>query len=345
MSVSSLLNSANFQKFPFRSGQENFSLSNKLSTAVTLITTIGSDTEDAAQSLFDSYKESVELTSSLARSVENNQDSMRSQKISQIKQRIEQLKEMLRFASPEQAERLLKELKQISKEFKSAAQGLAKAGSALAAGSSVSTIAASATGHVDTATASAGAVVNPAAAVAETTAATASTGAPVTTTGPLPANTPSEEEGGAAQTSSETIPGEQDAQDENAGWQADLTAAIQTYADRQEEADKAHQSGQVETLKAQREELRKIARDIKMLADQLERLAEDDDEDAHKALKDVRGNMTAGDRALNDPELERALETGTPMSEPASPAAYSGPGIGIDVSTGGITTVLSEVIV
>ena len=105
-------------------------------TLTTFLTATGSaEDEDKAKSLFETYKDSVELNNSLSRSVESNKDALRSQKISKAKERIERLKEMLRFATPEQAKRLLKELKQVAKEFKSASQDLKSAGQSLSGGS------------------------------------------------------------------------------------------------------------------------------------------------------------------------------------------------------------------
>jgi ElaB/YqjD/DUF883 family membrane-anchored ribosome-binding protein len=326
---------ASFQSYA-RTGAQAGNRAASLGAVQTLTTFIGAngsaEDEDKAKSLFETYKDSVELNDSLSRSVEANKDALRSQKINKAKERIEQLKEMLRFATPEQAKRLLKELKQISQEFKSAAQSLKSAGQSLSGGVSGPGALPGLSNVTGTAAATAGAglqVVETQAPVTDTAATAGVSQARATASAPE-AETASEASGNQASGSSQTNQNqagqsqngeEQDGfspeGQEPESWQEDLKAAILSYTERQQETDRAHTAGRKSRLQGDKEALAKIAADIKSLASQIERLLKRDDRESKKELKDVRDDLNDGLKALRDtdfgaqPEAPSTVATGS----------------------------------
>ena len=318
-----------------RAGSGAGNRSGSLAAAQTLTTFLGAngsaDDEDKAKSLFETYKDSVELSDGLARSVENNKDAMRRQKIEMVQKRIERLKEMLRFATPEQAKRLLKELKQISKEFKSASQDLKSAGQGLSGGgvgtgvlSGASNVAATA----DVIT-GAGTQVNATSALVETVPAAASspeTQIPVSgsETGAATSG-PESQATGQAQTGAEQDGSSAGAQEPDS-WREDLKAAVLTYTEQQQETNKALAASRRSGLQGDKEALAKMAEDIKSLAQQIERLLKRDERDTKKDLKDVRADLKDGVKALRASDFSA-------QPGPASTASPAGTD-GVSTATG-----------
>ncbi|MCV0428973.1 MAG: hypothetical protein K5905_26260 [Roseibium sp.] len=331
MSIFSILQSSSRQQFDLRNRTDTQKEHTGLSTAESLAQAIsasdanGSEDDDAALSLFEDYKEAVELSSGLSRSIESGQDAMRQERIKRIEQRIEQLKELLKFASPEQAKRLMRELKQISKEFKTASQELNKAGQDKAFGgigavtsNSVNTVAA----VIEAASSSPVASGSPGLTSAVETS-TVSIEAE-TVASPLPENSSSSvaTKDDAANTEVQSRYGESpsiDPADSTGQSTADetgfnLISAVQAYAERLEDSDDAHRLGRRARMQSEHEELGKIAAEIKYLAARLEQLAERDDEEAEKDLKDLRGDLEDGLKELDDPGLKNALGLGSGSS-------------------------------
>ncbi|TYC52843.1 hypothetical protein FMN50_16760 [Rhodobacterales bacterium] len=295
--------------------------------------TPGSEDEERARSLFETFKDSVEISSQLARSAEQSRDSARSEKVSKLKQRIEQLKEMLRFATPEQAKRMLKELKQISREFKAAAKDLGNASSAAAGGTggaaAMANSGAGVSGIVNAGETSPGGEVSTVAAtsaLSEDPAATAN-GAPAASALSDTGTT------GSSQDDNQTgVPGEEqpeeDARDtkDTASWKADLTSAIQSYTEQKRDNDRAEKAGRQAALDQERDVLRKLARDIKQLAKQLKSKAEEDEDDrkSNEDYKAVARNLQDAERELNRFEIQPASgPTSQDVGSATGTATYS----------------------
>jgi len=311
-----------------------------LHTAETLTGQLASKTgplsekeQKAAQDLLEDFKDSVEFTSNLSRSLASNKDAMRKERIARMEARIEQLKELLRFATPEQAKRLLKELKQVAKEFSGAANGLKKAATetggasslaltatANAAGSALETslngppqtvvpLAGDPTGSSSTSE-GAGQASYPAASAARLAAAQISATAGADETDPGNDGGPSTAPGRTEQTKA-------------------YQSAVYAYADQQLQAEDTHDRARIAGMRDDHEKLRKIAKDIEMLTNRLEALAEKDDDETEKDLKDIRKALKAGINDLNSPELKEALnQSGQDLSSNSStgdPSPVIGP--------------------
>ncbi|WP_422375269.1 hypothetical protein [Roseibium sp.] len=274
-------------------GTSSAKSSARLSAAGTLVQAIAKsgaeDAEDKAKSLFDTFKESVELGNGLERAAQDSQDAMRKQKIELMAKRIEQLKELLRFATPEQAKRMLKELKQLSREFKSVSKELGSSAEGLASAAS--------SGNLQSTTS-----------VSSTPSSVTGTGSTASGTDQEPRRTepvsapnrtadPSTEESASA-----------NEDEKQPGWQVELSAAISSYTQSQLESEETYSTTRRERLKQDKEDLGKIASSLEQLADALERLA-DDDKDARKDLKNIRNNLEDGVDALRDVDL-----AGSPVS-------------------------------
>ncbi|MES0879923.1 hypothetical protein [Roseibium sp. SCP14] len=343
MSIFSILQNSSRQQFNLRSGTAAQDNSKHLAQAENLTKAISSsgqntaEAEEAAKSLFESYKEAADLSSSLSRSVKDNQDALRKQRVERIQQRIKQLKEMLRFATPEQAKRMLKELKQISKEFKTASQDLNKAGQGQGPGalSSTTTSSASAVSSVIEAATGTGAIAETRSAMAvdittlqtEVINTSASRNSvPQSPTG----NNPEDED---RQTPSGTSLSNRSSDQEektDADPAFDVKTAVQAYTDRLNESDSAHRQNRAARMQKEHEELGKIAAEIKLLADWLESLAEKDDDEAEKDLKDVRDDLKDGLDELNAPGLKSALG---PVAGGATTSVSTVSSVSINLST------------
>ncbi|GAB2185401.1 hypothetical protein [Roseibium sp. LAB1] len=347
---------------PFQANSRSSTLASNrtgsLATAQTLTTFLGAsgsaDAEDKAKSLFETYKDSVELNNSLSRSVEANKDALRSQKINKAKERIERLKEMLRFATPEQAKRLLKELKQISKEFKSASQDLKSAGQSLSGGLSGPSALAGMSNVTGAAAVTAGAGLQVAGTQAPVTAMDATTSiSQANVTAPASeadaaslasenqvtdASPTGQDQAGQSQNGEEkdgTSPEEQGSK----SWQEDLKAAILTYTERQQETDIAHAASRRSGLQGDKEALAKIAADIKSLAAQIERLLKRDNRESKKDLKDVRDDLKDGIKALRDSNFSAQPET------PSTVATGSTDAVSVANVSANVSVQISDIVV
>jgi len=339
-----MLDLSHFQRAQDQHRADLRATAQKLSTAQNLTNAISTsagssqDEEDAAKTLFETYKDAVELSGNLARSAQSAKDGARGQRISKIKQKIEQLKEMLRYATPEQAKRLIKQLKQISKEFKTAAADFHEAGASLSSANAGTSLAASA-GIVSAVAATGG--------PGETTQSLASSALasgiaqvsadPQANASPAPQLPPASSpaatnEAAAAQAEQEapTPPEDEDETEGGGDWRQDLQTAIQSYVSRHEDSNRSERASKASALKEEGETLREIAREIKLLAKRLKSLAKQDDEgdkddkDAKKDLRDILENVEKGLKKLNQSvpqtqaaEFEHAADAGE--ASPESP--------------------------
>lgn len=248
--------------------------------------------EEAAKSLIKDFTEATQLNATLAKSVKDNQDAMRKEKIERIEQRIKQLKEMLRFATPEQAKRLMKELKQISKEFSSAAQGLNKDASNMGTGGPNAAVEAAATAYSSV--------------IDNTLGASPTLQVPLASSATVATNQQTPETNVSGRVSDESS-NQTSNQVSGSAQKEELKSVIYAYADQQAIADKTHFEQRVEGMREEHEALRKIGQELKVLAKWLESLADKDDEDTKDDLDEIKDALKTADENLNDPGLRQTL--------------------------------------
>ncbi|WP_428527648.1 hypothetical protein [Roseibium sp.] len=338
MSVLSIITHSSQQQFAFRLHGNAANLQKSVETAETLADQIGmvssplsEEEQKAAQDLIKDFKNAVATSAGMSRALKDNEDALREERLARIEARIEQLKELLRFATPEQAKRLLKELKQISKEFSSAANGLKKAAGELGGGSG-SSLSATANAVSSVISSTLGSASQPP--TASNQVAVGSSAAQVATAKHLsePAvsnpdtGTPSEHTGikGGTATGRESKTREEQTEV--------LKAGVFAYAEQQAKSETAHKDSRIAGMRDEKDRLRKVGEDIEMLAKWLEALAEKDD-DTKDDLDDIRDELKAGRDDLNDPELVETLrskvtEFGTSASQ-FQETAVTGSRIGV----------------
>lgn len=337
MSVFSILNKASQQQFNLRLQNGAQPQPKSQTNAEALVTNLAGTSapltekeNETAQSLLKDFTEATQINSTLAKSVKDSKDAMRKEKLQRIEQRIKQLKEMMRFATPEQAKRLLKELKQISKEFSSAAKDLNKAAENLGSTGPNSAVTAAADAFSSVIDSTLGNQAAPAVVPATGVATSVSEASPqASSTHTINPSTTTETSQESPNNNNSIPPNE----DELSGEQQKehYKAAIYAYADQQYLADKTHHDQRVEGMRAEHEDLRKIAQDLKMLANWLEALADKDDEDQQDDLKEIKDALKAGNEDLNDPALQETLGIGlTDLAETSTGPATSS--ISIDTS-------------
>ncbi|WP_306149437.1 MULTISPECIES: hypothetical protein [unclassified Roseibium] len=340
MSFFSIVSNASQQQFSLRPQTNGSGLQTSVRSAETLLDQIGNtasplteEEQKAAQGLLQDFKDAVETNISMSRALQDNKDALREERLARIEARIEQLKELLRFATPEQAKRLLKELKQISKEFSSAANGLKKAAGELGGGSG-SSLSATANAVSSVISSTLGSASQPP--TVSNLGAVGSSAAQVATAKHLsePAvsnpdtGTPSEytgiKDGTATGRGSKTRVEQTEA----------LKSGVFAYAEQQAKSETAHKDSRIAGMRDEQDRLRKVGDDIEMLAKWLGALAEKDDE-TEDDLDDIRDELKAGRDDLNDPELVETLRPkttkfGTSASQFQETAAT---GSSIDVTT------------
>lgn len=338
MSLFSIASNASQQQFSLRPQTNGSGLQKSVRSAETLLNQIGNtappltkEEQKAAQGLLQDFKDAVESSVSMSRALQDNKDALREERLARIEARIEQLKELLRFATPEQAKRLLKELKQISKEFSSAANGLKKAAGELGGGSS-SSLSATANAVSSVISSTLGSASQPP--TASNQVAVGSSAAQVATakllSEPAVSNpdtgTPSEYTGKKDGTATGRGSKTREEQTES------LKAGVFAYAEQQAKSETAHKDSRIAGMRDEQDRLRKVGDDIEMLAKWLEALAEKDDE-TEDDLDDIRDELKTGRDDLNDPEqLEtlrpKATEFGTRASQ-FQETAVTGSSIGV----------------
>ena len=320
MSINGTLAQANRQLGEMQFGSRSAKPSARLSAAGTLVQAIArsgaEDAEDKAKSLFETFKDSVDLGNGLERAAKDGQDALRKQKIELMAKRIEQLKELLRFATPEQAKRMLKELKQISREFKSVSKELGTSSEGLASpasGSAFQTTSSTVTANAATTSATHPSAISETQTLRDTSRTVAP---PSSSAGPDAAN---------SATSSET--------GQPPAWQTELSSAISSYTQSQLDSEQIHDATRQDKLRQDKEDLGKIASSMKQLADALERLAKDDDKSVRKDLKDIRANLEDGLEELRKTDLTGSRITGQTTSAPQTLASPVASGLSVSLQT------------
>lgn len=316
------------------------------------------DTE-AFKTLSEEYENAVSIGKGLEKAADSMQDGMRGEKISRLKQRIERLKEMLKFATPEQARKLIKELKSISKEFKAVAKDLGEAASSL---SSISS------GSVPTPSTNAAAAVSvtpgddPSTPPGSTQAADAAGTATGQALPATPANTnqdgakPNAAEddapAGAAESQDQTnLTGNPESNEDEPGsqkQQAEASTAIAAYTTASNEDDKRSSAARAGLLQGQRDTLKELAADIQYIAARLKLLlkqsADSDDKEAEKDLKKINKLLREGERELGHPDLNQGLAHATSPSPDTASDVPTPTGVS-NVATGTYLSVLPVAVV
>ncbi|XYK82043.1 MAG: hypothetical protein ROO70_07485 [Labrenzia sp.] len=340
MSFFSIVSNASQQQFSLRPQTNGSGLQKSVRSAETLLDQIGNtasplteEEQKAAQDLLQDFKDAVETSVSMSRALQDNKDALREERLARIEARIEQLKELLRFATPEQANRLLKELKHISKEFSSAANGLKKAAGELGGGSG-SSLSATANAVSSVISSTLGSASQPP--TASNQGAVGSSAAQVATAKHLsePAvsnpdtGTPSEYTGIKGGTATGRGSKTREEQTES------LKAGVFAYAEQQAKSETAHKDSRIAGMRDEQDRLCKVGDDIEMLAKWLEALAEKDDV-TKDDLDDIRDELKAGRDDLNDPEL---LETLRPKATEFETSASQIQETAVTGSSIGVTT-------
>lgn len=284
---------------------------------------LGSNVDNEAfKTLSEEYENAVSIGRGLKKAADSMQDGMRGEKISRLKQRIERLKEMLKFATPEQARKLIKELKSISKEFKAVAKDLGEAASSL------SSIASGAVPTPSANTADAVPVTPGGDASAPPGSTQPADDAGIATGQVLPA-TPADAKrdvakpgaaqddpaAGAAGSQDQTnLVGNPESGEGEPGsqkQQAEAYTAIAAYTAASNEDDKRSSAARAGVLQGQRDTLKELAADIKYVAARLKLLlkqsADADDKEAAKDLKKIDKLLREGERELGHPDLNQGL--------------------------------------
>ena len=340
MSVFSIVTHSSQQQFAFRLQGNAANLPKSAETAETLADQIGivssplsEEEQKAAQDLIKDFKNAVETSAGMSRALKDNEDALREERLARIEARIEQLKELLRFATPEQAKRLLKELKQVSKEFSSAASGLKDAAGELGTGPG-STVTATANAVSSVITSTLGTTAQTPTASRQTAVETGS--AQVSTAQETSGNTATDPRAGRVS----GYNGRQDEEAIEAGSKTReeqteaLKAGVFAYAEQQAKSVTAHNDSRIARMRDEQDRLRKVGDDIEMLSKWLEALAEKDDE-TEDDLDEIRDELKAGRDDLNDPEL---IETLKPKATVSGATASQSPETAATGSSIGVTT-------
>ncbi len=235
----------------------------------------------------------------LKEALEQGDDDLRMERINRLKEKIAALKERLKFATPEQAEKLIKELKQISKEFGQAAKSLNGGGTGVGVQTSITSTQALTT--TSATTASTAATVSAAiSAPAETDPVLASPGTRETANQPLHDARPS--------TSATDQPGPvQDA------FAAYSNAAAATFLTENNASERAGGYSSLSVRQAHSELLREIQDELKSIAGRIERLAKNADEKDEKDLEEAKEELEKAGRELDafQAASQHAIATGT----------------------------------
>lgn len=310
------------------------------------------EAQDEADEMVEDYKDAVSLNSSLSRAVKDNSDAERELRIERMAQQIKRLKEELRFATPEKAKRMLRELQQIAKNFKTASVELRKAAEKIGPDrpNAVVDVAADATSHaIQTKVGSsdvtpddlAGAVGDLAGALfaprqsspAQTMSSPASVADAVAgdvSAMDIATSLLSGAVDDFAAGIQDQLGGEKDA--------AYYQAAVYAYADLQHQSDSLYRKGRIETMRSEHEALMEIFQEIELLAGSLETLVDKDDEQAGEALEEIVRNLAEGYEILDNDDLQQFLGAGR-----YAPAAGTDMTTSSTSGTSGVTTVMTAI--
>ncbi|WP_346892151.1 hypothetical protein [uncultured Roseibium sp.] len=275
------------------------------------------EAQDEAEKMVEEYKDAVDLNSSLSRAVKDNADAERELRIERMAQQIKRMKEALRFATPEKAKQMLRELQQIAKNFRTASIELRKAAEKIGPDrpNMAVDVAADATSHaIQTKIGSSDVTPDDLAAAAGDLASSlfaappASMAAPAdTSAGDAPVrDMASLLDPGAlsdfATELQETLLQKKDA--------AFYQSAVHTYADLQHQSDSLYRKSRIDSMRGEHGQLLELFEEIKLLADSLETLVDKEDEQVQEAMTDIGKKLAEGYEILDNDDLQRFLQAG-----------------------------------
>lgn len=346
-----------------------------------LVSTTTPQSEEAqseADDIVEDFKEAVDLNSKLSRAVKDGADTEREMRIERMAQKIKALKERLRFATPEQAKRMLQELQQISKDFKTASIELRKAAEKIGPDrpNTVVDVAAEATvsalgnkdvssevtltdllGYAEDFTSS----LQTIAPASAQTAADADPGLASTSGSSVAAPSEQASEQAKEQATEQTGPLEQNLEKivsvfealESSGFidelQSDLArkndaafrkASVYAYADMQHQSDSFHRQSRIEGMRAEHEALSELFEEIALLAGQLETLADQEDEEVREAMASIIKNLAEGFEVLDEDDLQQFLGAGR-YAPPSGVGGDAGPSTVVSMSSISVETSVS----
>lgn len=285
-------------------------------------------------------EKSLEVGNMLQQAADSMEDNQRQDSIEKLKKRIAELKERLKFATPEQAKALLRELKQIGKEFKAAAQSLS--GSGGGAGQLTGTNALTSSSQISASSQTQALGVQTTEAVLQATPEAQKDGSLEAAIETLlghdldPAdlevlaagfaqlehlagktsgrNSSTDEDGNGEESTSGDGSGEDPAADATGESQEVVAATIAvreviaayTSTSKSLTRKDAASAGYDGTAirRAQAEELREISKQIKAIADQIKRLMDKDDREQKDDLKKALSDLEKGNDALDKFQLQ-----------------------------------------
>jgi hypothetical protein len=307
------------------------------------------EAQDEAEKMVEEYKDAVDLNSSLSRAVKDNADAERELRIERMAQQIKRMKEALRFASPEKAKRMLRELQQIAKNFRTASIELRKAAEKIGPDrpNTAVDVAADATSHaIQTKIGSSDVTPDDLAAAAGDLTSSLFATQPESTA--APADTPA---GGVpfqdvaslldpttlsdfATELQETLSQKKDA--------AFYQAAVHAYADLQHQSDSLYRKSRIDAMRGEHGQLLKLFDEIKLLAGSLETLVDKDDEQVQEAMTDIGKKLAEGYEILDDDDLQRFLQAGRYAPVGGLDTATQGAsGITVSISSISVETTVS----
>ncbi|WP_420337042.1 hypothetical protein [Roseibium sp.] len=281
-----------------------------LHTFVNASRILSEEDQEAARALVDEFKEAVSISSTLKKATKSHSDNSRSERLERVSQRIEQLKMMIRFASPEQAKKLLKQLKQLSGELKAAGadrKGMTT-GSITGAG---------ARSTLDTAVEATNMALQTTLGVATQQTRATATSTQVSAAGNLVYATPvvsgSQTTGTNLSTGSPKGAGTGENSTNATDQRSAYFAEIAAYTEQQHETDRIEANHRQKGFKAEAKVIWKLADELKKLEEEIKKLLEqnddDDDDTARRDLKAIERNLRETDVYLNQTELLIGLAT------------------------------------
>ncbi|WP_153768213.1 hypothetical protein [Labrenzia sp. CE80] len=323
-----------------------------------------------ADDIVESYKDAVDLNSTLSRAVKDGADTEREMRIERMSQQIAAIKERLKFATPEKAKRILLELQQISKDFRTASVELRKAAEKIGPdlpNRAVDVAADATVAALGTASGSSEISVDDLLGITADLSTSLQTNLTPATpeaveTGSLAENsqsqptdleetTPTNSSESAVQddTALETLTSIYDAL-ESSGFidrlQNELLvrnevafreASVYAYAEMQHQSDSIHHQNRIEGLRGEHEALTKIFEKIDLLAGQLETLVDKEDEEVQEAMESLLNNLAQGFELLDDDDLQQFLGVGRYASPAGTNLAGGTSGSSVTVSMSSIS--------
>lgn len=274
-----------------------------------LVDTTSGETDEASsegEDILKDFQDAVDLNSTLTRAVKDNADAERDLRIDRMAQTIARMKEELKFATPEKAKRMLRELQQIAKDFRMAAIELRKAAEKI--GPDLPN------GAVDVAADATSLAIDrklgPEEVPPEDLARSVEGPAAVLFNPLGQTELPGQDQtgamaGGLGPFEDSLLPGlpaEKDA--------TYFKDAVYAYAAAQHQSDSTYRQGRIEGMREEHDRLMQIFEEIELLAGTLETLADKEDEDVQEAFAALFEDLAEGFSLLDADDLQQFLGAG-----------------------------------